>query len=161
MHKKIRCPRPSFGTSLFHRNTKRKKKKNIPGSILLERRATKAATALELIAEALREGFSIIAFPEGTRGDPGVIQPFKSGIGKMAVDFQELPVYPVFLSGIEKTLPRGGNLPVPFCINLVVKPPIFDKDFLHLDPSPARKQCAARFEEIIRQTASKEANPTG
>lgn len=129
--------------------------------ILLERRATKAATALEPIAEALRQGFSIIVFPEGTRGDPGVIQPFKSGIGKLAVDFPELPVYPVFLSGIEKTLPRGGSLPVPFCINLVVKPPVFGRDFLHFDPSQARKQCAARLEEIIRQAASEGANPTG
>ena len=47
--------------------------------ILLDRRSTKAATALEPLRQALRDGYSIIVYPEGTRGEPGVLQRFKTG----------------------------------------------------------------------------------
>ena len=121
--------------------------------ILLDRRATNVLNALEPIEEALRQGFSVIVFPEGTRGDPGVIQRFKSGIGKLAIDFPEIPVYPVVIHGVEKTLPRGDNLLVPFNIKFDVMPPVFGKNFLHLDSSQGRKLFTAHLEEIIRKAA--------
>ena len=119
--------------------------------ILLDRRATKVLNAIGPVEEALQQGFSVIVFPEGTRGEPGVVQPFKSGIGKLAMDFPELPVYPVYLHGIEKTLPKGGSLPVPFGIRLEVMAPVFGREYLHLDNSPGRKQFAAHLEELIRK----------
>ena len=97
--------------------------------ILLERDSRDAVTALSPIETALAGGFSVILFPEGTRGKPGVMQRFKSGIGKLAIDFPNVPVYPVFLHGVEKTLPRGGCLPVPFNVRLKVMPPVFGRDF--------------------------------
>lgn len=115
--------------------------------ILLDRQSSR--TSLEPVEEALRQGFSVILFPEGTRGEPGVMRPFKSGIGKLALDFPELPVYPVCLHGIEKTLPKGGRLPVPFTIRTEVLPPVFGKDFLHAGQQ-GRKLLTARLEEHIR-----------
>lgn len=122
--------------------------------ILLDRRATNVLSALDPIEEALRQGFSVIVFPEGTRGDPGVIQRFKCGIGKLATDFPEIPVYPIVIHGVEKTLPRGDTLLVPFNIRFDVMPPVFGKDFLHGDNSQGRKLFTAHLEEIIRTAAS-------
>src|ERR1700687_785268 len=34
------------------------------------------------VRESIRRGESLILFPEGTRGEPGVIEPFKAGIGE-------------------------------------------------------------------------------
>lgn len=119
--------------------------------ILLDRRATKAVEAIGPVEDALQQGCSIIVFPEGTRGEPGVVQPFKSGIGKLALDFPELPVYPVCLHGIEKTLPKGGTLPVPFSVRLEVMAPVFGKEYLHLGSSKGRKQFATHLEGMIRK----------
>jgi 1-acyl-sn-glycerol-3-phosphate acyltransferase len=116
--------------------------------ILLERHAKDSAAALDPIEEAIKEGFSVILFPEGTRGEPGVIQHFKSGIGKISMDFPELPIYPVYISGAEKTMPRGSILPVPFNIRLKVMPPVFGRDFIqHGDH--ARKKITQFLEELF------------
>lgn len=124
--------------------------------ILLDRRSTNVLSALEPIEAALKQGFSVIVYPEGTRGDPGVVQRFKSGIGKLAMDFPNLPVYPVFIHGVEKTLPRGGKLPVPFSVRLEVMSPVYGKDYLHLDNSQGRKLVTAHLEEIIRRATDDE-----
>jgi 1-acyl-sn-glycerol-3-phosphate acyltransferase len=118
--------------------------------ILVERHATKAEAALAPLKEALSAGYSIIMFPEGTRGEPGVLQRFKTGVGKLALDFHDLPVYPVFLQGVEKTLPRGGLIPVPFNIKVCVMPALYGRDFLHEEGTQGRKLFTARLESCIR-----------
>src|ERR1044071_10104524 len=42
-------------------------------------RTAAARSTLEELVEALQEGYSLIVFPEGTRGN-GLVGPFKSGI---------------------------------------------------------------------------------
>ena len=49
--------------------------------------------------ERIDAGWWILLFPEGTRGKPGEFQDFKSGIGRLVLQFPEIPVVPVFLSG--------------------------------------------------------------
>ena len=56
----------------------------------------------------------MILFPEGTRGDPDEIQNFKSGIARLADALPNLLIYPVYLHGTAKVLPRGAWLFVPF-----------------------------------------------
>lgn len=75
------------------------------------------------IKKRLEHGDNIIVFPEGTRGDPGVIQHFKSGIGRLVVHFPQVPIVPVFIAGTERGLPRSTMLLLPFWMNLVVGPP--------------------------------------
>ena len=74
--------------------------------------------------QALREGYSIILFPEGSRGDPGKVTGFKSGIGELVSEFPDLPIVVIALRGAEKTLPRGEMLMVPFYITTSVLPPV-------------------------------------
>ena len=118
--------------------------------ILVERNARDPADALAPIEEALSQGYSVILFPEGTRGEPGVIQRFKSGIGQIALDRPDVPVYPVFLRDIEKTLPRGRFLLVPFNVRIQVMPPVYGRDFLLEGKSSGRKKFTSRLEELIR-----------
>jgi 1-acyl-sn-glycerol-3-phosphate acyltransferase len=61
----------------------------------------------------LSEGHSIVIFPEGTRGEAGEIARFKTGVGRLAAEFPDVPIVPVFLSGPEKALPRTRALLVP------------------------------------------------
>jgi hypothetical protein len=92
----------------------------------------------------------LIFFPEGSRGEPGVVAHFRPGIGKIVQGVPGVPVVPVFLSGAERSLPRGEAVPVPLGIDANIGkprtyPPELDartiaeevrKDVLSLAPPP-------------------------
>jgi len=78
---------------------------------------------LDEIRAKLRAGHNIIIFPEGTRGEPGELQRFKSGIGRLMVEFPDMPIVPVFISGAERGLPKSKVLLLPFCNNITIGPP--------------------------------------
>jgi 1-acyl-sn-glycerol-3-phosphate acyltransferase len=75
------------------------------------------------IKNRLDKGENVIIFPEGTRGSPGEIQQFKSGIGRLMTQYPDMPILPVLLSGPERALPKGSSLLLPFWNHIVVGPP--------------------------------------
>ncbi len=78
---------------------------------------------LEGMRARLRQGHSLIIFPEGTRGEPGALARFRTGVGRIAAEFRDVPAIPVFLAGPERGLPRSTPLPVPIWNRVVVGPP--------------------------------------
>ena len=78
---------------------------------------------LEGMRKRLGEGRSIIIFPEGTRGRAGELTRFKTGVGRLAEEFPDVPIVPLFLSGPEKALPRERSLAIPLWNNVTVGPP--------------------------------------
>ncbi|MFH1765698.1 MAG: 1-acyl-sn-glycerol-3-phosphate acyltransferase [Gemmatimonadota bacterium] len=83
-------------------------------------RGAKGAGSLEGMRERLRAGHSVIIFPEGTRGIPGELARFRGGVGLLAAEFREVPIVPVFLSGVERALPRSSSLPLPTWTRITV-----------------------------------------
>ncbi|MDQ6926955.1 MAG: 1-acyl-sn-glycerol-3-phosphate acyltransferase, partial [Candidatus Eremiobacteraeota bacterium] len=55
----------------------------------------------------IREGRSVVVFPEGTRGTTYAIRPFKKGPFVLAIA-AGVPVVPTLLYGTIKVLPRGS-----------------------------------------------------
>ncbi|HKQ62512.1 MAG TPA: lysophospholipid acyltransferase family protein, partial [Candidatus Polarisedimenticolaceae bacterium] len=95
--------------------------------IAIERHARSGQDPLAPVAEALREGQTLILFPEGSRGEAGVIAPFRPGVGRLAQLLPGLVVVPVHLTGPERIWPRGRVVPVPFNIDVFVgKPRSYD-----------------------------------
>ncbi len=65
------------------------------------------------LIEALQAGDSLIIFPEGTRNDAPLPQPFKSGLYRLASQFPQVELVAVYLDTLHRSLPKGSLLPVP------------------------------------------------
>jgi 1-acyl-sn-glycerol-3-phosphate acyltransferase len=116
--------------------------------ILVERRVH-SRDPLTNVRAALGRGDSLIIFPEGTRGEPGVIQPFKPGIGELARSFPDIRIYPCFIAGIERVLPRHAWLPLPFNVEVLVGEPRMG------NPHEHRRQFAKQIEEDVRMLSAR------
>jgi 1-acyl-sn-glycerol-3-phosphate acyltransferase len=66
------------------------------------------------LEKALQDGQSLIFFPEGTRSLTGEIGHFHSGIIHLIEKQPSVPVIPVYLDNMARTLPKGEVIPVPF-----------------------------------------------
>lgn len=77
------------------------------------------------VENALKSGYSIILFPEGSRATNGEMAPFKSGIAYLARDFPHIPVIPIYMHGTGKVLPKGEKLLVPFGMEVNIGKPIY------------------------------------
>jgi 1-acyl-sn-glycerol-3-phosphate acyltransferase len=84
------------------------------GAVLIDRsREDATIDPLEPLRAALREGDSLIIFPEGTRGTSAIPARFRSGLYRLANDFPSVELIPVYLDTLHRSLPKGALLPVP------------------------------------------------
>ncbi|MEQ1505883.1 MAG: lysophospholipid acyltransferase family protein [Myxococcota bacterium] len=76
--------------------------------------------------QALRDGDSLILFPEGTRNlepDDGLLG-FKAGLYHLARAFPQIPFVPVYLANLNRILPKGGRVPVPVIARVTFGAPV-------------------------------------
>jgi len=78
---------------------------------------------LEECYRALERGQILLIFPEGTRGEPEQMAAFKSGISFLAKRFPTVPVIPVFMRGLGKSMGKGTFIPIPFFVDVFVGRP--------------------------------------
>ena len=81
--------------------------------VLVDRRRTEHANPLDPLREALREGSSLIIFPEGTRRPQPLPSPFKSGLWRLMREFPEIELIPVYIENLHRAMPKGVLIPVP------------------------------------------------
>lgn len=86
-------------------------------------RGERGGGSLERMKRELGSGHSLIIFPEGTRGSPGQLGKFRTGVGRLAEEFHDIPTIPVFLSGPEKALPKDSSIPLPIWNHVTIGPP--------------------------------------
>jgi 1-acyl-sn-glycerol-3-phosphate acyltransferase len=94
------------------------------GAVLIDRARENATDPLEPLRAALREGDSLIIFPEGTRGNGALPARFRSGLFRLAGEFPSVELVPVYLDNLHRSLPKGALLPVPMVCTVRFGAPI-------------------------------------
>jgi cytidylate kinase len=79
--------------------------------------------ALRTARRVLDEGGALLVFPEGTRGEEGVIRPAKPGAGLLAVS-SGAAVVPVYVRGSGRAWPKGRSLPRPAKVTVTFGKPL-------------------------------------
>jgi 1-acyl-sn-glycerol-3-phosphate acyltransferase len=83
-------------------------------AVLIDRaREGRTTDPLEPLIAALRSGDSLILFPEGTRGKEATPAAFKSGLFRLAQQFPNVQLVPVYLENLHRSMPKGAVLPIP------------------------------------------------
>lgn len=88
---------------------------------------------LEPCEKALKDGYTIIIFPEGTRGKPEHLGVLRKGIYHLSNKMPEIPIIPIFLHGLGKSLPKGEALLVPFFVDIFINEPIIPAEIESTD----------------------------
>ena len=88
----------------------------------------RAMQSLDQAALRIREGKSIMAFPEGSRGRFGEIKPFKQGTFYLAIK-SGVPIVPISIIGSGEIMPKRSLKIKPGKIKLVIDKPIDVRNF--------------------------------
>jgi len=76
------------------------------------------------LVEAMGTRHSLILFPEGQRGTEPEPRPFRSGLYHLAQRRADVDLVPVYLSNLERVMPRGSLVPVPLQSEVIFGAPI-------------------------------------
>lgn len=80
---------------------------------------------VELMAQAIAKGSSLILFPEGTRNTTDEpLLPFRSGLYHLAKARPEIELVPVWIDNISRVMPKGEMLPIPLLCSVIFGAPI-------------------------------------
>ncbi len=98
----------------------------IYNAILIEREHVSASNnPIETVAREMGIEYSIILFPEGTRGLGEEIGVFKSGVFRLLRARPHLECVPVYIENLNRVLPKGEILPLPLLSSLSLGAPVY------------------------------------
>ncbi len=93
-------------------------------AVYVSRTRSEDEDPLEPLAEALASGDSLVIFPEGTRGNRGEPQAFKSGLFHLAERFPQVSLVPAWIDNVQRVMPKGEVVPVPILCSVTFGTPI-------------------------------------
>ena len=94
------------------------------GYISIDRGGTRdTVEAMNEAAQKIRDGMSVVIFPEGSRSPDGSIQPFKKGGFTLAIK-SKVPIVPIAISGSRDIMPKDRLTVAPGEIRMFVGHPI-------------------------------------
>jgi len=88
----------------------------------------RAMRSLEEAALRIREGKSVMTFPEGTRSRDGEIKPFKQGTFHLAIK-SGVPIVPITIIGSGQIMPKRSLKVTPGKVKLIIGKPIEVRDY--------------------------------
>ena len=79
---------------------------------------------LEPLVDALKNGDSLVIFPEGTRSNKEEPQAFKSGLYHLAEQFPHVNLVPAWIDNVQRVMPKGEVVPVPILCTVTFGEPM-------------------------------------
>lgn len=102
---------------------------HVIGIIPLDRQGgTNRDTLFSECLKALDNGDILVVFPEGSRGEPEQLSSLKKGIYYLSKEYGDVPITPIVMHGLGRSLPRGEGLFVPFNCDIVIGDSLLMKD---------------------------------
>jgi 1-acyl-sn-glycerol-3-phosphate acyltransferase len=83
----------------------------------------RAHNPIAILSDALKDGGSLIFFPEGTRGPGEQLQPFKPGIYHLAQARPDVELVPVWVDNSYRVMPKGTLFPIPLLCSVAFGEP--------------------------------------
>lgn len=109
--------------------------------------------AIKMIKEAIetvKNGHSLVLFPEGTRSKGGPVGEFKTGGFRVAMD-GKVPIVPIAISGTADVFEKNNRLVRPATIKLVIAKPVV----MHLYEQVTIKELAEETKLVILENLEK------
>ena len=107
-------------------------------AVYVNRQRTDDQDPLEPLLEALKNGDSLVIFPEGTRSHRGEPQAFKSGLYHLAEQFPAVQLIPAWIDNVQRVMPKGEVVPVPVLCTVTFGTP------MQLQPGEDKREFLAR-----------------
>ncbi|WP_395540213.1 lysophospholipid acyltransferase family protein [Neotabrizicola sp. sgz301269] len=125
--------------------------RDVFNAVLIDRRPEeRVADPVAQMATALDEGSSLIIFPEGKRNSSDeLLLPFKSGLYHLATQRPEVDLVPVWISNLNRVMPKGEVIPVPLICTLTFGAP------LHIHPGEAKEAFLGRASTALLALAER------
>ena len=98
--------------------------------------------------DRLKNGISLVFFPEGTRSETGSLNRFQKGAFKIAIK-EKRPILPIFIEGTKKVLPKGSWIINPQAsASLTVLAPIDTAGFTCGEAEKLKEIVYAKFKNM-------------
>jgi 1-acyl-sn-glycerol-3-phosphate acyltransferase len=99
---------------------------------------------VDLMAQVLSQGDSLILFPEGTRNTTDApLLPFKSGLYHLGRHQPDVELVPVWIDNIRRVIPKGELIPVPMVCTVSFGAPLV------LDPAEPKEAFLQRAQQAV------------
>jgi 1-acyl-sn-glycerol-3-phosphate acyltransferase len=119
------------------------------GMVPIQRSNRKAAFgAYDEASRRIRDGNSVIVFPEGTRGDDYPLRTFKKGPFVLAID-AGAPIVPVLVYGAREVVRRGSMLVHPGTIHVHLLEPVSVEGYEYDDRDALAAKVRSRIAEAL------------
>lgn len=123
------------------------------GHVLIDRNQRQSAMqTINDAAQQVKEGKTVLIFPEGTRGDSDTIGEFKKG-GFHLAKAAEVPILPVGLRGSRSVFARGSLLIRPGKIEVHIGPAIAPEEVQRSEPAEMIERVRAKVIELSAMPA--------
>lgn len=93
--------------------------------VLIERKkVTRTNNPMDQLIPVLKNGESLIIFPEGGRTSEPEMRPFKSGLYYLGKAVPDVDFVPVYINNASRVLPKGELLPLPLLCSVIFGEPL-------------------------------------